>query len=189
MIGQYANPILLDIPSRHLKRKCLVPIQIVSAAIEALMKKNSLFVLVVFAVVTLSGCFKVGTLEYKAYTGEIPQDKSDARLIPETATVLRINGMPVDSSIGERMANFFLNFALMYLEPQVSIKPGANTVSARVSTSNSISTGYYTYTTTYWRDYDLKFTAEAGKEYALQGDFYGGTVWIEDRATKTKVNK
>ena len=125
----------------------------------------------------LSGCFRVGRLPATTASGPSYDDSNSAIVVPkgDGCSVLSVNGESVQTDLGDRLANFSLNFLLMYLEPQVYVKPGQNLLSVRGSNSSSVNYGDTKVTTTRWRDYALRLNAAVGKRYLVHADVDSGT--------------
>ena len=103
-------------------------------------------------------------------SGPSYEDPRSAIVVPTGSEtyVTSVNGEAVHTDFFDRLANLSLNIFLMYLEPQVFVRPGNNVLGLRGSSSNSVNYGYYTVKTTRWRDYLSSLNAEAGKRYRVQ---------------------
>lgn len=134
----------------------------------------------------LAGCFRVGRLPVTTASGPGYDDPNSAVLIPKGSEtyILAVNGEAVHSDFLDRLANLSLNLLLMYLEPQVYVKPGENALSLRGLNSSSVNYGTVKVTTTRWRDYLVRLNAAAGKRYLVRADVDSGTSIALDEEQK-----
>lgn len=152
------------------------------------MRKRLLLAGFSFALMALPGCFRVGRLPATTAHGPSYEDPNSAIVIPRGSgtSVLSVNGEAVHTDFLDRLANLSLNLLLMYLEPQVYIKPGSNVLGVRGSESNTTSYGTYRVTTTRWRNFVMNVQANVGDRFLVQADVDRGTTITLDSSQRAQ---
>lgn len=88
--------------------------------------------------------------------------------------ILSVNNEVAEPEFLDKLANLSLMPFLMYLEQQVSVKPGKNVLGLRALEETSEYYGSYTLKTTRWRDYTLEIDVKPGRRYFVTADLNAG---------------
>lgn len=138
-------------------------------------------ILLILMLTMLTGCFKVGRMPFTTQNGPTYENTKSAILIPKGSQtqILMVNNETVKSDFVDRLANLSLKPLLMYLEPQVFVKPGETYVTVRAVTQDETNYGTTTVTTTTWKDYRVSKVLRSGKKYSVTADLYSGAQILE----------
>jgi hypothetical protein len=138
------------------------------------MKFKAVFILGLL--VFLSGCFRVGRMPIVTESGPGYDNPKSAILVPigSQTQVLSVNRESARPETLDWLANLSLTPFLMYLEPQISVKPGKNVLGVRALDEQTTNYGSYSVKTTTWRDYTLEVDVKPGQRYYVTADLDSG---------------
>ena len=139
----------------------------------------------------LSGCYRVGRMPITTQSGPHYEDTKSAILVPSGSQteILTVNNENINRDLLDSLANLTLMPFLMYLEPQVSVRPGRNILGLRALEKTEEYYGRTTITTTRWRDYTLEVDVKEGQRYFFTADLNSGASIMPDSVGNSRVGK
>ncbi len=142
-------------------------------------------------ILLFSGCFRVGRMPITTTSGPHYDNPQSAILVPKGSQtrILSVNNEVADAEALDKLANLTLFPFLMYLEPQVSLKPGPNEIGVRALDESTTDYGSYSVTTTKWRDYTITVDAKVGQRYIVVADLSSGAEIRADTEDKKLASK